>query len=186
MNRSLSVFLFPLLAVMSFGILPGCMSGFASLPQANEIVAPVPRFDNQGEYLSPFTEDGTVALWVDKGVNASSGAAVGSTVGAFAGQQVLGKIPFVGGLLGSKVGGAIGRKAAISGSGGWEYIRETSDLSFDSESDLAVYIYSTHSTNEHYGDAMKATWGIYPSLQKNWNSYIKNAPRKPQAMLLTN
>lgn len=50
---------------------------------------PEPIYGNTGQYMCPFTEDGTVAAWVEKGMTAS--------VGAYAGQKALEQVPFIGG-----------------------------------------------------------------------------------------
>jgi len=86
-------------------------------------------------------------------------------------------VPFIGGFLGSKAGDAVGRKVAIEASGGWEYIKETSDLSFNSLEDMAVWLYVTKSNNEHYQETFKAAGQIYPELNKIFYSAIKDAPR---------
>jgi phage tail tape-measure protein len=125
--------------------------------------------------MCPYTQDDVVALWVDKAVNAKAAASVGKAAGAYVGQKALEQIPFVGAFLGSKAGEAVGRKIAIEASGGWEYIKETSDLSFNSLEDMAVWLYATKSSNEHYPEVYKATCGIYPELQEVYYSAIMNA-----------
>jgi len=164
-----------LVVAVTLASLGGCV---APLPDPDVVIAPEPRLDNEGQYMSPFTQDGTVALWVDKGINAKTGAAIGRTACAFAGQQVLGRVPLVGGILGSMVGGAIGREAAISSCGGWEHIKETSDVSFDSFDNMAVYLYATYARHEHFSDATEAAFGIYPKLQSRWHGAILRAPRR--------
>ncbi len=65
------------------------LSACASAPQLaapTRINAPTPIAGNTGTYMSPFTEDGTVALWVEKGKSARAGSAVGGFLGAQAGQ----------------------------------------------------------------------------------------------------
>jgi hypothetical protein len=155
------------------------------LPAPDIVIAPPARLDCQGKYLSPFTQDGTVSLWVDKAVNVKTGAVVGKTIGAYAGQQAASRIPYVGGILGSVVGSAVGaevgRQAAIKSCGGWNFIRSTSDMSFDSRGDMAVYLYATYAgKNEHYSEAITATYAIYPDVKKCWHRAIASAPRRQQ------
>jgi len=176
--RLVRVTLIAFIAVVALTSLGGCV---APLPDPDVVIAPEPRLDNEGQYMCPFTQDGTVALWVDKGINAKTGAAIGRTAGAVVGQQVLGRVPLIGGLLGSAVGGAIGRGAAISSCGGWEYIKETSDVSFDSFDNMAVYLYATYAKHEHFSDATQAAFGIYPKLQSEWHGAILRAPRREVA-----
>jgi hypothetical protein len=144
-------------------------------PQAT--YTPEPIAGNTGVYMCPFTSDDTVALWVDKGVSARFGASVGGTVGALAGQQVLKQVPFVGGILGQQAGNAIGREVAINAAGGEEYIKSTSDLSFNSVDDMAVYIYTRYSTREDYGNIVKLTGEIYPEFSNRYAAAIKRATR---------
>ena len=61
--------------------------------------------------------------------------------------------------MGQKVGGELARQAAIKACGGWEYIKSTSDISFNSLDNMAVYIYAKYSNYAHYSEALKATMG---------------------------
>jgi hypothetical protein len=161
-------------------LLAGCASGPDLLPP-EALQSPTPIPDSSGEYVAPYTSDGVVAGWVEKAVNAKMGAAVGGTVGAFAGQQALKQVPFVGGILGQQAGQAMGRKIAVESSGGWEFIRESSDLSFTNASDLSVWLYVNYSTNEHYRAVLSATQEIYPELKETYHTHLMNASRVARA-----
>lgn len=132
----------------------------------NESLARLLIQDNSGEYMNPWTSDGVLAEWVDKAINANMGSAIGSAAGAYAASKALETVPFVGGFLGSKVGKEVGRKAAIGASGGMEYIRATSDLSFRSLDDMARYLKAHYATESTFQDAIKAANAIYPGLTK--------------------
>lgn len=135
--------------------------------QSDNVTAALLIPDNSGEYMNPWTSDGVLAEWVDKAINANMGSAIGSTVGAYAGQKALENVPFIGGILGSKLGKEVGRTTAINSSGGMDYIRTTSDLSFRNLDDMARYL-KTHYANEStYQDAIKAADAIYPGLMKS-------------------
>ncbi len=132
--------------------------------------------DNSGEYLSPYTSDGVTAEWVNKAINAKMGSAAGSAVGAaagaYAGRKALESVPggsligsFFGGMAGSKAGQNVGRDAAIQASGGWEYIRETSDLSFRSLNDMARWMTTVHGQKSNFQEVLNATLQVYPELQ---------------------
>lgn len=157
-------------------LLAGCAT--MQLAQPHELVAPTPIYGNSGKYLCPYTQDGVMAEWTDKAINAKIGAAVGQYAGARAGQAVVEQIPFIGGWLGGMAGEAAGRAIAIDMAGGWEYIKETSDLSFDSVDDMAVYLYVKHSTHEHFQAAVEAAWEIYPELRKRYHVAIRDARRR--------
>jgi hypothetical protein len=169
--------------VLSVVVLSGCAGlGAPQLAQPAQLaaVAPQPIYGNSGEFMSPYTEDGVVAGWVDKAVNAKLGAAIGSQAGAYAGRKLMENVPFFGGMLGQRVGDAAGRKIAIEASGGWEYIKASSDLSFNTIEDLAVYIYAHHSSHPDYQQVLEATWEIYPELQTAYMPAIQNASRLVQ------
>lgn len=132
--------------------------------------------NNSGQYLSPYTTDAVTAEWVDKAINAKMGSAAGSALGAaagaYAGRKALEHIPggslfgsFLGGMAGSKAGKGVGRDAAIAASGGWEYIRATSDQSFQSVHHMARWLVAEHGSNPNFKDVISATSQIYPDLQ---------------------
>lgn len=152
------------------------------LPPADTIVSTVPIEGNSGEFMSPYTSYGTVSEWVKKAQNAGAAQGLGSAAGQYLGGKALEQVPFVGGWFGRKAGGALAKEAAIAASGGWDFIKDSSDLSFDSAGDLAVYIYSNHGMHPDYAAATKATFGIYPEVETRYYSAILGAPRKTPAL----
>ena len=150
-------------------------------PTAAQIAAPAPIEGNEGKYMSPYTTDGVVAEWVDKAMKAKMGSAIGGAIGAYAGQKAMEQIPFLGGFLGQKAGEAMGREIAVKASGGWEYIKSTSDLSFNTVEELSVWMYATHSENEHYAEVLAAVQEIYPEMKQRYYAAIQNAPRATPA-----
>ncbi|MED5389338.1 MAG: PDZ domain-containing protein [Pseudomonadota bacterium] len=128
--------------------------------------------NNSGKYLSPYTSDGVTAEWVNKTINVSMGKATGSAIGgvagAYAANKVLENVPFggmLGGFLGSKAGKAVGGNTALEASGGWDFIRSSSDISFNSMNDMARWLATTHSGKSNFVDVIKAADKIYPGLQ---------------------
>jgi hypothetical protein len=152
------------------------------MPKPNELVSPNPIQGNSGNLMCPFTSDGTVAPWMNKAYTARFGAAIGKAVGAYAGkkaaEQVTGMIPFVGGYLGDKAGEAIGREAALAACGGRDFIKQTSDQSFNEVDDLAVFMYVNYSTRPDYPKIYQLTCDVYPKLEKNYTKALQKAPRK--------
>lgn len=165
---SLTLLLLPLLA--------GCASSGAILP--SQLTAPTPIEGNSGKYMCPWTSDDVVAPWVERCRKASAGARIGSFIGKELGSRALEQVPFVGGWLGGKAGKAAGRKVAVEIAGGWEYIRGTSDLSFDEFDDLAVYIFVKFSDTEHYAEVLKLASGIYPEFESRYQKALHEAARK--------
>ena len=144
--------------------------------EAQKQVAGLAIEDNSGQFLSPYTSDGVTAEWVNKAINAKMGSAAGSAVGAaagaYAGRKALESVPggsligsFFGGMAGSKAGQNVGRDAAIQASGGWDYIRETSDLSFRSLNDMARWMTTVHGQKSNFQEVLNATLQVYPELQ---------------------
>lgn len=141
------------------------------------VTAPEPIQGNSGQFMSPYTSDGVVAEWVDRAVNVKMGASIGKTALSFAGQKAMENVPFVGGMLGSAVGDAAGRAVAIEASGGMDFITSTSDLSFNSVDDLAVFLFANHSQSADFQKVLEATWAIYPPLQQRYYPAIQAASR---------
>lgn len=159
--------------------LAGCASVVPQpqLAAPHAILAPTPILGNSGKYMSPFTEDGTVTAWVEKGKSASAGSAIGGFLGAQAGQKLAENIPFIGGFLGQQVGETAGRAVALQMVGGEEFIRNNSDLSFNSVQDLAVHMYAKNSTHKDFGEVLKLTQDIYPELKTAYYPAVVNASR---------
>jgi len=151
-------------------------------PDPSSIIAPEPIPNNSGKYLCPYTSDGVLAEWVDKALYVGVARELGGVAGAYIGQRVTEEIfenvPFIGGYLGQKAGESVGRKIAIKACGGWDYIRSTSDLSFNNIDDLAVWLYVYHSQDENYQDVLKLMMDIYPELENRYTTAIYNAQRK--------
>ncbi len=139
--------------------------GAPKIAAPSELKAPAPIEGDAGRYASPFTSDGVTAGWVTKSMQVKAAGQIGSMAGSYAGQKALESVPFVGGFLGQKAGAAIGQSMALSAIGGEEFIRETSDLSFDSLQDMAVFIYVNYSSNPEYQKILEATWALYPEFQ---------------------
>ena len=126
---------------------------------------------NTGQYMSPYTSDGVTAEWVNKAINANMGATTGSALGgaagAYAADRALNSVPFAGmfgGMLGASAGKSVGRDAAIEASGGWAYIRATSDQSFRSLPEMARYLKAVYGNEPTFAETVAATVQIYPEL----------------------
>lgn len=156
----------------------GSLGGAPKMPAADSIVAPAPIENNSGKYMSPFTSDGVTAEWVTKAMKVGAGGAIGSAAGQYAGQQALSQVPFVGGLLGKKVGNSAGRAIALKSIGGEAFLKSSSDLSFNNGDDMLVFMYSKYSTHAEYSKILDATYSIYPDLKERYLKAIQGAPKK--------
>jgi hypothetical protein len=164
-------------------IIMGCSPAITVL-RPDEMRAPRPIYDNTGKYLCPYTSDGTVAEWVDKGLNARLGSSIGGFAGKQAGKKAasaLETLPGIGSWLGQKAGEATGRRVAITMCGGMDAMRATSDLSFNSVDDLAVWLYVNHSTEEGYSGVLSLASEIYPGLRNDYLKALKKASKEQQS-----
>ncbi|MFZ3007001.1 MAG: hypothetical protein WA047_12545 [Phenylobacterium sp.] len=139
------------------------------------LTAPAPIEGSAGKYASPFTSDGVTAGWVTKSMSVKAAGQIGSMAGNYAGQKAMEQVPFVGGFLGKKAGAAMGRGIALRAIGGEEFLRASTDLSFNSLNDMALYMYVNHSANPEYQKILDATYAIYPDFQVAYLPALQSA-----------
>lgn len=125
--------------------------------------APKPIEGNSGAFMSPFTSDGVTAEWVTKAMKVQASGDIGGAVGQVAADQLLSNIPFAG-LFAGKATKALARSAAMKSIGGEEFLKSSSDLSFNTLEDMAKYMYAFHSSHPEYARIVKATVAIYPDF----------------------
>ncbi len=151
-------------------------------PEA-KLTVPEPRSDTEGEYISPYRADGTIADWATKAIGGAAGAALGNLagdqLGDLASESLADKVPggaVLGSLFGRKAKKALAETAAVKAVGGWDYIKETSDLSFDSSMDLAVYLHANYAgVDPDFANAVGAAMSVYPRLVGAYEPAIKRA-----------
>ena len=139
-----------------------------------DLEAPEPRADAEGKYVSPYTGDGEVTEWAEKSLEAEAGAQAGDMAGNAAADTVAKKIPF-GSLLKGKTKDVASSAGAAAAIGGWDFIRETSDISFDDMRDISVYLHVTHGDEPGYDEALAAAMNLYPELKKGYSKALKSA-----------
>lgn len=155
----------------------------------DKITAPTPITGNSGNYMSPFTASGGIAPWAVK-VEATTdngsdlAANVGGVVGQEVGRKALDFIPFgLGGMVGKEVGSQAGRSATRTTIQpkvpSAEEARATSDISFNTADELAVYMYARHSSHREYGRILTLTKTVYPALARVYASAIEQAAQSP-------
>jgi hypothetical protein len=136
--------------------------------------APPPIANSTGTYVLPYHSSGAMTEWATKTLNIQVGAMAGEKAGEVAGNALASRVPF-GGLLSGvakKKGKEIGAVAAV---GGTEFIKKSSDQSFNNLDDYAVYLHVAHSSEGGYSQALAAAMAIYPSLEKTYDAAIKKA-----------
>lgn len=134
-----------------------------AVPAEDILHLPQPILGNTGKFMSPFTEDGTVAPWVEKGMVATVGSNVGRALGSLAARaDSSSSLPLA--VVAGLAGGAAGRQMAIQAAGGWQFIKDNSDLSFDDITDMARHLHYRNAKHPQYDRVLEATYGIYPEL----------------------
>jgi len=138
-----------------------------------------PMAASEGKFLLPFDIDGNPTAWATKALNAKAGAAAGKIVGDKAVDSLVSKVPF-GGFLSGVAKSKAKETGAVLAIGGWDYIKETSSLSFDNLQDYSVYLHSEFNGLPGYEDALGAAMAVYPRLEKSHKRSIAKAYKKAQ------
>ena len=162
------------LIAVAVGLLAGCGGPTALMRPAPELTKVGYVCGNKGRYMSPFTSDGTLSKWVDKGLAIKAGQLTGMSLGGVAGKIVSPDSP-LGPVFAASVGGAVGREIAIESFGGWDYIRTTSQMSFDYFDVMAIYLYREFHDKPNYANALKAAFLIYPRLREVYPIAVRAA-----------
>jgi len=144
--------------VLCLFLVIGCSS--RPFPRPDQVRVPTPIEGNYGEYMCPYTSDGTVAVWVAKGINLK----IGSKAGEYAGRRLGNDDTF---LITGWIGKKLGHWAALNAIGGEEFIRENSDLSFNDLEEMIVYLYANYYGTEHYVEVLNLTSEIYTDLDND-------------------
>jgi len=133
-----------------------------------------PREDAEGKYIFPYSSIGLITEWAEKSLNAQAGAEVGAMAGDKAVGALASKVPF-GGLAGGLMKGKAKELAAVTAIGGWDFIRSTSDISFDALEDYSLYMHVNFNGGPDYENALSASMAIYPELEKSHQRTIDKA-----------
>ena len=145
------------------------------LPPPRSLSIPEPREDNQGRYLFPYTQDYVLADWCDLLLKGKAFTAIGQGAGSTTAAAIGGSAMGVFSWALNRVAKSAGRNAAIRSIGGWEAVSSSSNISFDSIDDYAVYLYQFFSAEDTYPDALSAAILIYPELEDRYISAIQEA-----------
>ncbi len=138
--------------------------------------APQPIAASTGKYLLPYKANGESTEWANKVFNVAASKIVGEKAGDAAANAVASKIPF-GGFASGLVKKKTKEVTALALLGGPEYIKQTSELSFNSLSDYALYLHVNHSKEAGFQQSLAAAMAIYPELENSYESSIQQAYR---------
>jgi len=163
------------------------ISGKPTLPVelSSAILAPTPITGNSGKFMCPFTASGTIAYWAQDAVlekdNGSELAAkTAGAVGRNTAKNSLKFVPYgLGELIGEKTGEtaarAVTRKNITPQLPAMDVVISTSDISFNTAEDLAVYMYAKNSSHAQYPQVLELTTRVYPELLKIYAGAVEKA-----------
>jgi len=162
----------------------------ANFPPPSKINSPIPIRGNNGKYMSPFTSSGAVAPWAQgRSEENDYGFKVAEAVAEFAvenaGNRTSKYVPVVGQVLNIATHKAkleIRRIAEIKKVEAEmlklaDDAKASSDISFNSIDDLAVYLYSKNSTHPDYVRVLSLVQKIYPELEQRYIDAVDKAAR---------
>jgi len=142
------------------------------------IPAPTPIYDNSGAFLSPYRCDGTPTEWSNKAMSAGAGAAVGG----MAAEKAAAAIPFVGGFFAKKAKDVGAKTGAMTAAGGAEFVKTTSNISFNTPQELAVYLQAKHAAlDPDFAKRVTAAMSIYPELKTAYAPAVEAAAEAAKA-----
>lgn len=135
---------------------------------------PDPVEGNMGKLYFPYDQSGYLTPWAEKAINAQIGAEVGGRAADGAITSLASKVP-LGGLFAGKAKDKAKEAGAVVAIGGWDFIRENTDTSFDSLADLSVYMHSEFNSESDYETALAAAMALYPELERGHERAIDKA-----------
>ncbi|MDP1932570.1 MAG: hypothetical protein Q8L60_14040 [Gammaproteobacteria bacterium] len=142
-----------------------------------ELEIPEPIEGNTGEFFFPYDQSGYLTAWADKALNAQVGAEVGGRAADGAINSLASRVP-LGGFLAGAAKSKAKETGAVIAIGGWDFIRENTDTSFDSLADLSVYMHSRFNGEADYEKALAAAMALYPELERGHERAVDNAYRE--------
>ncbi len=127
--------------------------------------------------MSPYTSDLELTAWAQKALSAKAASEVTGKATDKALSKVAGKFGAFGGMMKKKAKQKSQSAAAVGAVGGWDFIRESSDVSFANLDDLAVYMNVVHGHSSDFTEALAATMSVYPKLEKSYQPSVQAAYR---------
>lgn len=157
----------------------------------DKIIAPRPIAGSNGSYKSPFTSAGGIAPWAqERKTEMDNGSDLAASAGGAVGQHIANKaldfVPFgLGGMIGRNAGESAGRaatrKAIEPALPTMEVVQATSDISFNTLDELAVYMYAKNSSHPQYARVLALAQRVYPDLQQTYADAIERASHSRSA-----
>ena len=131
--------------------------------------APEPGEGVDGKFVLPFDQYGELTDWAEDALATEEVGATSHGTGSVGLNLPLGHVTLREGLTKSI--------SDIELIGGWERIRQTSSLSFDSLSDYSLYLHDEYQGTEDYKPMLAAALVIYPKLERVHRKTIEKVYR---------
>ena len=139
-----------------------------------ELDVPEPVDGNSGDFYFPYNQIGYLTPWAEKALSAQIGAEVSGRAAGGAINSLASKVP-LGGLLARRAKEKAKETGAVIAIGGWDFIRDNTDTSFNSLADMSVYMHSEFNGEADYEQALAAAMALYPELESGHERAIDNA-----------
>lgn len=156
-------------AILCCALLCGCAQHAErrGIVSPSDITPPQPIAGNTGQYMCPYTSDGHATVWLQTALDhAPERRKTGR-----------GSIPKVELPSQSQVQAreAASQKDAAARAGGFDAIRQGSELSFSSADDLCLYLYAKYSRRAGYGEIFDYMGALYPDMRQRCRDAIHTA-----------
>ncbi len=125
-----------------------------------------------GHYLSPYTEEGSNTQWLDDILTAKE------EKGGFECKKKKSgsiNVPVVGALMGATGAKSCQQKGMLKAAGGWDDIKDNSEVSFRKIEDMAVYLHALHHEEENYPEVLAVAMTLYPELEDKYQRALSRA-----------
>ncbi|MEM9378580.1 MAG: hypothetical protein AAGB93_01430 [Planctomycetota bacterium] len=154
-------------------VLLSCSSTETPLPDPVLVESPAPRSDAGGRFVSPYLDSGELTAWAAGAIEAGAHVDAATALGLQRDDIVGSGLALVGRAFTGDAEEA--SETTLAAVGGWETIRSTSNVSFDSADGLAAYLYGEHLRSGSFPAALKLTFDLYPEVEATFFSSVRSA-----------
>jgi len=164
----------------SVALLSGCASKQrrGRILSPDQITAPEPVQGNTAQYMCPYSRDGKFTVWMQAAMNATAERATERPASEGERRPPSGPPPEHRGAANSAEAAARDAKrqqAAAQRGGGFEFIRDHTELSFSGADDLCLYLYAKHSRDAGYGQVFDYITALYPDMGRRCPEALRKA-----------
>jgi hypothetical protein len=143
-----------------------------------QITAPEPVQGNTAQYMCPYSRDGKFTVWMLAAMDATTARETERPMPDGDRQPPSGPPPEhrrTGNTAEAVARDAKRQHAAAHRGGGFEFIRDHTELSFSSADDLCLYLYAKHSHDAGYGQVFDYMAALYPDMGRRCPEALRKA-----------